>query len=78
MTGRFDVLRDDAELLHSVATVCRRGASVYFSTSRHKFRLESDAATSVGFSIEDISAKTVPEDFRHRRPHRCWKLLFDQ
>ena len=42
--------------------------------------------TSVGFAtlnallaaaatLREISAKTVPEDFRNRRIHRCWRLV---
>jgi len=76
MTSSFDVQRDHRDLLHAAQTVCRVGAEVFFSTSRQKFRFEEDAIAALGFACEEITAKTVPEDFRHRRPHRCWRLAF--
>jgi 23S rRNA G2069 N7-methylase RlmK/C1962 C5-methylase RlmI len=27
-----------------------------------------------GYQAREISARTVPEDFRNRRIHRCWQL----
>jgi 23S rRNA (cytosine1962-C5)-methyltransferase len=37
------------------------------------FRL--DPAAVAGLQGEEISARSVPEDFRNRRIHRCWQLL---
>jgi 23S rRNA (guanine2445-N2)-methyltransferase / 23S rRNA (guanine2069-N7)-methyltransferase len=29
-------------------------------------------------TIREISRQTVPEDFRNRRIHRCWRLLVER
>jgi 23S rRNA (cytosine1962-C5)-methyltransferase len=31
-------------------------------------------ANMPGFVVEDISQKTIPEDFRNRSVHRCWRI----
>jgi 23S rRNA (guanine2445-N2)-methyltransferase / 23S rRNA (guanine2069-N7)-methyltransferase len=46
-----------------------------FSNNLRKFRMDFDALA--GFSIEDISRKTLPKDFeRNPRIHNCWKITF--
>jgi len=43
-----------------------------FSTNLRSFRL--DAAALSGLNIIDISAQTVPPDFRNRKIHKCWRI----
>tara|TARA_R110002096_G_scaffold436038_2_gene665829 strand:- start:95788 stop:96774 length:987 start_codon:yes stop_codon:yes gene_type:complete len=73
MEGVFDVQRDHVQLLKLVNAVLAPKANVYFSTNHRKFTFELDALESM-FTIEEISAKTLPEDFRDKKIHRCWKL----
>ena len=74
MYGSFDVQRDHVELLEKTRAFCRVGADVIFSSSRKKFRIDATAVESVGFELTEITDQTVPEDFRQRRPHRCYAL----
>ncbi len=74
MTSSFDVQRDHVELLHATATVLRTRSEIYFSTSRQKFKLETAEIEALGLTVEDITSETVPEDFRQRRPHRCFRI----
>jgi 23S rRNA (cytosine1962-C5)-methyltransferase len=72
MTATLDVQRDHARLLASCARLLGRGGVLYFSTNLRSFKLDAAAAGSL--SGEEISGRTVPEDFRNRRIHRCWRF----
>lgn len=48
---------------------------VYFSTNFRRFKFDEDFIKSLGFKFREISKTTVPEDFRNRRIHRCWRLV---
>ena len=60
------------ELLQLIGTHLDGGGIVYFSTNFRRFKL--DEAALVEYSIREISAQTVPPDFRNRRIHRCWRM----
>ena len=68
----WSIQQNYAELLNGVLRVMQPGSTVFFSTNfrRFKFDLESIAPAQ---TIE-ISKQTVPEDYRNRRIHRCWKI----
>lgn len=66
--GSFDVQRDHAGLLRQVLAVTAPGGCVYFSNNRRKFRLDDVV------SADEITDQTIPDDFSHRRPHRCWRV----
>jgi 23S rRNA (guanine2069-N7)-methyltransferase len=72
MRRALDIQRDHAELLQRCARLLAPGGELYFSTNLRSFRLDSAAAA--GLQGEEISAGTVPEDFRNRRIHRCWRF----
>ena len=71
----WDVQRQHVELLRRVADLMSPGGVIYFSTNSRRFRLDADALESL--QPTDISSQTVPEDFRNRRIHRCWRLVVD-
>ncbi len=70
----FDVARDHAELLSLVAENLVPGGVVYFSTNYRRFHLEV-AGLAERYTIREITARTLPEDFRDRRPHQAWRLV---
>ncbi|TNF33341.1 MAG: methyltransferase domain-containing protein [Deltaproteobacteria bacterium] len=72
MDDVFDVQRDHVRLLHEVLRVTRPGGVVYFSTNFRRFKPEP--AAFAGAHAVEISDKTVPEDFRNTRIHRCWRI----
>lgn len=72
MHGTLDTQRDHAWLLNSVLQRCAPGGTIYFSTNYRRFKL-AEAEIQAG-SILDISAKTVPEDFRNKKIHQCFKI----
>lgn len=69
----WNVQTGHVDLLCATALLLNPGAVIYFSTNFRKFKLYQDQLSR--FSIQEISNLTVPEDFRNRRIHRCWKLV---
>lgn len=70
MAGHFDVDSQHPRLVDGCLRLLSPGGTLYFSTNSRSFRLDEALAESA----VEISAETVPEDFRNRRIHRCWRL----
>jgi len=69
----WDVQRDHPELLRRLAGLMPPGGVIYFATNFRRFRL---AEQGLGWAeIQEITDKTVPEDFARKRPHRCWRMV---
>jgi 23S rRNA (guanine2445-N2)-methyltransferase / 23S rRNA (guanine2069-N7)-methyltransferase len=73
MQRPFDVQGDHARLLEGVLRVLAPGGVAYFSTNLRRFSLEFAPGPRV--SIEEITARTIPPDFRDPRAHRCFRLV---
>jgi 23S rRNA (guanine2445-N2)-methyltransferase / 23S rRNA (guanine2069-N7)-methyltransferase len=67
----FDVNRDWPELLWACARVLRPGGRLYFSSNSRRLKWSDELAPG---AWEDISAATIPPDFRDAKIHRCWRL----
>lgn len=74
MLDILDIQRDHRQLLGDVARVTRPGGVVYFSTNFRRFKPDDDAFEAFS-EIDEITSKTIPEDFRNKRIHRCWRLV---
>jgi 23S rRNA G2069 N7-methylase RlmK/C1962 C5-methylase RlmI len=72
MKGLLDVQRDHVALIRECVELLAPAGELLFSTNLRSFRL--DAAALAGLEIADISAQTVPPDFRNRRIHKCWQI----
>lgn len=72
MLDVLDVQRDHAAMLHDCIRCCRPGAQIYFSTNYRRFKFDHEAFP--GLQIHDISAQTVPPDFRNKRIHQCYLI----
>jgi 23S rRNA G2069 N7-methylase RlmK/C1962 C5-methylase RlmI len=68
----WDVQAQHVELLTLVSQILNPHGVVYFSTNFRKFK--PGLAELSQFESIEISSKTVPEDFRNRKIHRCWKM----
>ncbi len=75
MEDTWDVQRDHVKLLNLIAPLVAPGGKVIFSNNKRRFKLESAALNSSGWVIKDISAQSLPEDFK-RNPHIhvCFEL----
>jgi 23S rRNA (cytosine1962-C5)-methyltransferase len=69
----FDVLRDHPQLIRDALRLLKPEGVLYFSTNFRKFRIrypaEGDRAT-----VEDITRHTIPEDFRNKWIHACYRI----
>lgn len=74
-TDDWDVQRDHAALLNAVLQHMTPGGLIFFSNNFRRFKLDADQIASS--QIHEISKQTVPEDFRNRRIHRCWRIVKD-
>ena len=62
MEREFDVQRDHVQLLRLVAALLEPDGVILFSNNYQRFKL--DAESLADFEVEDLSRKTLPEDFR--------------
>ncbi|NJN82707.1 MAG: hypothetical protein HC802_10830, partial [Caldilineaceae bacterium] len=69
----FAVNRDHAALIGQCIQILTIDGVLYFSTNSRRFQLAENELPS-NLTIEEISQRTVPEDFRNSRIHRCWRL----
>lgn len=76
MKDSFSVQRDHPTIIERCAALLRPGGTLYFSTNDRGFEL--NAGTLPSLAIEEITRHTVPEDFRNKRIHRCWRILHAQ
>ena len=72
MTGVLDVQRDHPALIRNCVSLLADGGELLFSTNLRSFRLDESALADL--RIVDISAQTVPPDFRNRKIHRCFRI----
>lgn len=73
MAATFDVQRDHVQLLRKTLRLLAPDGQLIFSNNFRKFRLDGKALSDL--NIEDISRRTLPEDFK-RNPHihQCWLI----
>jgi len=72
MQGDFDIQRDQVFLIRTTLDLLAPGGRLYFSTNFRKFRLHEPAFADVAW--EEITHRTIPEDFRRSDIHRCWLM----
>lgn len=68
----LDIQRDHVRLLDLVLGVMAPGGVAYFSTNHRRFHLDEAALTRA--EIANITAETIPPDFRDQKIHRAWRL----
>ncbi|MCK5687460.1 class I SAM-dependent methyltransferase [bacterium] len=68
----FIIQNDHTRLLSLCEEMLTENGVIYFSTNFRGFKLSEEISNSM--SIIDISNKTIPEDFRNKRIHSCWKI----
>lgn len=72
LTTDWDIQQHHAHLLRKVIEQMTPGGVIFFSTNSRRFKLNESALKDV--AIREISRQTVPEDFRNKRIHRCWRM----
>jgi 23S rRNA (cytosine1962-C5)-methyltransferase len=69
----MDLARDHRALIEEALRVMAPGAVVYFA-AHHQRMVPALEGLRVR-ACEEITAETVPEDYRNKTVHRCWRLL---
>ena len=73
MEDAFDIQSDHVQLITQAMTLLAPHGVLYFSTNFRKFKIDTEAL--IDFNLEDITLKTIPEDFsRDLKIHYCWKI----
>jgi len=68
----FDINRDHPMLISKVIEIMQPGSHLYFSTNHQRF--ESRFYGIPAKSIEKLTPVTIPEDYRNKNVHNCWKI----
>lgn len=73
MEETLDIQRDHGELIQGAARLLEPDGVLLFSTNNRRFKLDEGALA--GLAAEDLTRKTLPEDFaRNPRIHQCWRI----
>ena len=69
----WDVQRDHTELIIGVSRLLTRNGSAIFSCNLRGFKPDVEALKKAGVVLEDITARTIPEDFkRNQKIHHAY------
>lgn len=72
MDEMFDVQKDYMTLITHALRLLKKEGVIFFSTNSRRFAFQEESFPRC--KIEEISAKTIPEDFNKKNIHRCWKI----
>ncbi len=75
MEDAFDVQRDHIRLMTDLKRLLRKGGTIMFSNNKRGFRMDHDGLAAFGLKAQEISQKTLSQDFaRNRQIHNCWLI----
>ncbi|MEX0446017.1 bifunctional 23S rRNA (guanine(2069)-N(7))-methyltransferase RlmK/23S rRNA (guanine(2445)-N(2))-methyltransferase RlmL [Xenorhabdus sp. SGI246] len=75
MEETFDVQRDHITLMKGLKRLLRRGGTLMFSNNKRGFKMDFVELEKLGLVAEEITEKTLSQDFaRNRQIHNCWLL----
>jgi 23S rRNA (guanine2445-N2)-methyltransferase / 23S rRNA (guanine2069-N7)-methyltransferase len=73
MEDVLDVQRDHVDMIHNAMRVLSEDGTLIFSNNLRTFKLDAEALNA--YTIKDISAQTIDEDFkRNPKIHQCWLI----
>lgn len=67
-----DINHAHPELIRKVLKVMHPGSEVFFSTNHQFFQPKLDNLPVT--DLVELTTKTIPEDYRNRHVHRCWRM----
>lgn len=75
MEDAFDVQRDHLALMKDLKRLLRKGGTIMFSNNKRGFRMDLDGLAALGLKAQEITQKTLSQDFaRNRQIHNCWLI----
>ncbi len=75
----FDINKDWKKLCMLCLKVLSADGTLYFSSNSLKLKFDPDELNNEfnrKLKIDDISLKSIPEDFRNKKIHKMWKINF--
>jgi 23S rRNA (cytosine1962-C5)-methyltransferase len=72
MEGVLDVQRDHPKLINDAMTLLNPGGELFFSTNLRGFKLTESIRD--GITVTDLTARTIPDDFRNKKTHHCFVM----
>ncbi|EOC1500407.1 RsmD family RNA methyltransferase, partial [Cronobacter sakazakii] len=73
MEETFDVQRDHLRLMKDLKRLLRRDGTIMFSNNKRGFKMDHEGLAALGLKAQDITQKTLSQDFaRNRQIHNCW------
>lgn len=72
MDQMFDVQEDYPHLISQALRCLVPDGILFFSTNSRKFKFDPNLFPK--WKIQEITAKTIPEDFHNMKIHRCWRF----
>ena len=69
----FDINEDHPKLLADVLKVMVPGSLLFFSTNHQRFEPRLNELKVK--EVTDITLDTIPEDYRNKQVHRCWRIV---
>ena len=75
----LDTNKQWPQFVSSCLQLLNPGGILYFSTNSRKLTFDSELISTAGikYSVQDVTTKSIPEDFKNHRIHRCWKFTLD-
>lgn len=73
----LDITRDWSTLCAQCINLLTPKGTLYFSTNSRRLSFSAEELakkTETAFTVTDITAQTIPEDYRNSKMHRCWKI----
>lgn len=75
MEEAFDVQRDHLRLMQDLKRLLRKGGTIMFSNNKRGFRMDLEGLVALGLQAQEITQKTLSQDFaRNRQIHNCWLI----
>ncbi|MDO5686830.1 MAG: class I SAM-dependent methyltransferase [Neisseria sp.] len=71
MSDILDVQRDHVRLIDGAMALLAADGVLYFSNNLRSFTLDDSLRKK--YAVSDVSHQSVPEDFRNKKIHQCWK-----
>jgi 23S rRNA (cytosine1962-C5)-methyltransferase len=72
MDGSFDVQRDHSGLIYLCLERLKPNGILYFSNNNRKFQMDEEILGQ--FKVKDITAQSIPQDFRDQKIHKCFEI----
>lgn len=74
----WEVQSRHVELLGLLTPLMSTGGTIFFSNNFRTFKLDESGVAALGLKSVEISHRTVPEDYRNERIHRCWRMTVER